>query len=167
MMSTYENVHKVQRGEAGICFLPANGSSGMQAVQEQADCQDEPTIPRRTQGDSVTSLLASTGMPMSKMSLPEAWHRVPFARSYRRQRRTWTRDTSPTIPMDQKRGLPCRLSSTLLQLQSRKKGTSELPPPRPRGWRNAALKGAGNAIVPQVAIQILQAIKLCPSPSKT
>ncbi len=31
--------------------------------------------------------------------------------------------------------------------------------PRPKGWRNAALKGAGNAIVPQVAIQILQAIK--------
>ena len=31
---------------------------------------------------------------------------------------------------------------------------------RPRGWRNAALKAAGNAIVPQVAIQIMQAIKL-------
>ena len=30
---------------------------------------------------------------------------------------------------------------------------------RPRGWRNAALKGAGNAIVPQVAAEIMQAIK--------
>lgn len=30
---------------------------------------------------------------------------------------------------------------------------------RPRGWRNAALKGAGNAIVPQVAIEIMRAIK--------
>jgi DNA (cytosine-5)-methyltransferase 1 len=30
---------------------------------------------------------------------------------------------------------------------------------RPRGWRNAALKGAGNAIVPQVAAQILHAMK--------
>jgi DNA (cytosine-5)-methyltransferase 1 len=29
---------------------------------------------------------------------------------------------------------------------------------RPRGWRNAALKAAGNAIVPQVAKQIMQAI---------
>ncbi len=29
---------------------------------------------------------------------------------------------------------------------------------RPRGWRNAALKGAGNAIVPQVAAQIMLAI---------
>lgn len=38
---------------------------------------------------------------------------------------------------------------------------------RPRGWRNAALKAAGNAIVPQVAIEILKTIKLCPSPSKT
>lgn len=32
---------------------------------------------------------------------------------------------------------------------------------RPKGWRNAALKGAGNAIVPQVAAEIMQAIKLC------
>lgn len=31
--------------------------------------------------------------------------------------------------------------------------------PRPKGWRNAALKAAGNAIVPQVAMEILQAIK--------
>lgn len=38
---------------------------------------------------------------------------------------------------------------------------------RPRGWRNAALKAAGNAIVPQVAIEILKTIKLCHSPSKT
>ncbi len=30
---------------------------------------------------------------------------------------------------------------------------------RPRGWRNAALKGAGNAIVPQVATEIMQEIK--------
>jgi DNA (cytosine-5)-methyltransferase 1 len=30
---------------------------------------------------------------------------------------------------------------------------------RPRGWRNAALKGAGNAWVPQVAIEIFKAIK--------
>lgn len=30
---------------------------------------------------------------------------------------------------------------------------------RPRGWRNAALKGAGNAIVPQVAIEIMRAIR--------
>lgn len=30
---------------------------------------------------------------------------------------------------------------------------------RPRGWRNAALKGAGNAIVPQVAQKILKAIR--------
>ncbi len=30
---------------------------------------------------------------------------------------------------------------------------------RPRGWRNAALKGAGNAIVPQIAIEIMRAIK--------
>ena len=30
---------------------------------------------------------------------------------------------------------------------------------RPRGWRNAALKGAGNAWVPQVAIEILKGIK--------
>lgn len=30
---------------------------------------------------------------------------------------------------------------------------------RPKGWRNAALKAYGNAIVPQVAIQIFQAIK--------
>ncbi len=30
---------------------------------------------------------------------------------------------------------------------------------RPRGWRNAALKAAGNAIVPQVAEQIFRAIK--------
>jgi len=30
---------------------------------------------------------------------------------------------------------------------------------RPRGWRNAALKGAGNAIVPQVAIEIMQLIR--------
>lgn len=29
---------------------------------------------------------------------------------------------------------------------------------RPRGWRNAALKGAGNAIVPQVAAEIMKAI---------
>lgn len=38
---------------------------------------------------------------------------------------------------------------------------------RPRGWRNAAIKAAGNAIVPQVAIEILKTIKLCHSPSKT
>lgn len=31
--------------------------------------------------------------------------------------------------------------------------------PRPRGWRNAALKAYGNAIVPQVAIEIMKAIK--------
>jgi DNA (cytosine-5)-methyltransferase 1 len=31
--------------------------------------------------------------------------------------------------------------------------------PRPKGWRNAALKGAGNAIVPQVAAQILRAMR--------
>jgi len=31
---------------------------------------------------------------------------------------------------------------------------------RPRGWRNAALKGAGNAIVPQVAAEIMKAIKI-------
>lgn len=30
---------------------------------------------------------------------------------------------------------------------------------RPRGWRNAALKGAGNAWVPQVAIEIMKRIK--------
>ena len=30
---------------------------------------------------------------------------------------------------------------------------------RPKGWRNAAIKACGNAIVPQVAMQILQAIK--------
>jgi DNA (cytosine-5)-methyltransferase 1 len=30
---------------------------------------------------------------------------------------------------------------------------------RPRGWRNAALKAAGNAIVPQVAVEIFKAIK--------
>lgn len=30
---------------------------------------------------------------------------------------------------------------------------------RPRGWRNAALKGAGNAIVPQVAAEIFKVIK--------
>ena len=30
---------------------------------------------------------------------------------------------------------------------------------RPKGWRNAALKGAGNAWVPQVAIEIMKAIK--------
>lgn len=30
---------------------------------------------------------------------------------------------------------------------------------RPKGWRNAALKGAGNAIVPQVAAEIMQVIK--------
>lgn len=30
---------------------------------------------------------------------------------------------------------------------------------RPKGWRNAALKGAGNAIVPQVAMEIMRAIK--------
>lgn len=30
---------------------------------------------------------------------------------------------------------------------------------RPKGWRNAALKGAGNAIVPQVAAEILRAMK--------
>lgn len=30
---------------------------------------------------------------------------------------------------------------------------------RPRGWRNAALKGAGNAIVPQVAAEIMTVIK--------
>lgn len=30
---------------------------------------------------------------------------------------------------------------------------------RPRGWRNAALKGAGNAIVPQVAAEILRAMR--------
>lgn len=30
---------------------------------------------------------------------------------------------------------------------------------RPKGWRNAALKAYGNAIVPQVAMQIFQAIK--------
>lgn len=30
---------------------------------------------------------------------------------------------------------------------------------RPRGWRNAALKAAGNAIVPQVAMEIMYAIK--------
>jgi len=29
---------------------------------------------------------------------------------------------------------------------------------RPRGWRNAALKGAGNAIVPQVAAEVLKAM---------
>lgn len=29
---------------------------------------------------------------------------------------------------------------------------------RPRGWRNAALKGAGNAIVPQVAAEILRSM---------
>ena len=31
---------------------------------------------------------------------------------------------------------------------------------RPKGWRNAALKGAGNAIVPQIAIEIMKSIKL-------
>lgn len=30
---------------------------------------------------------------------------------------------------------------------------------RPRGWRNAALKGAGNAIVPQVAAEIMRVIR--------
>jgi len=34
--------------------------------------------------------------------------------------------------------------------------------PRPRGWRNAALKAAGNAIVPQVAAEIMIAIKDSP-----
>ncbi len=29
---------------------------------------------------------------------------------------------------------------------------------RPKGWRNAALKGAGNAIVPQVAAEIMRAM---------
>lgn len=32
--------------------------------------------------------------------------------------------------------------------------------PRPKGWRNAALKGAGNAIVPQVAEMIMRHIKV-------
>ena len=31
--------------------------------------------------------------------------------------------------------------------------------PRPRGWRNAALKAVGNSIVPQVAEEIMKAIK--------
>lgn len=31
--------------------------------------------------------------------------------------------------------------------------------PRPKGWRNAALKAAGNAIVPQVVYQIMLVIK--------
>lgn len=31
---------------------------------------------------------------------------------------------------------------------------------RPKGWRNAALKGAGNAIVPQVAAEIMKNIKI-------
>lgn len=35
---------------------------------------------------------------------------------------------------------------------------------RPRGWRNAALKAYGNAIVPQVAEQIFRSISLIPSP---
>lgn len=30
---------------------------------------------------------------------------------------------------------------------------------RPKGWRNAAIKAAGNAIVPQVAMRIMQSIK--------
>lgn len=41
-----------------------------------------------------------------------------------------------------------------LSRQSRQSTT-----PRPRGWRNAALKGAGNSIVPQVAAEIMRAIK--------
>jgi DNA (cytosine-5)-methyltransferase 1 len=39
--------------------------------------------------------------------------------------------------------------------------------PRSRGWRNAALKAYGNAIVPQVAEQILRSIQLCSSSSQT
>lgn len=35
---------------------------------------------------------------------------------------------------------------------------------RPRGWRNAALKGAGNAIVPQVAAMILKAMRESTNP---
>lgn len=35
---------------------------------------------------------------------------------------------------------------------------------RPRGWRNAALKGAGNAIVPQVAMMIMEGIRRADSP---
>jgi DNA (cytosine-5)-methyltransferase 1 len=31
--------------------------------------------------------------------------------------------------------------------------------PRPKGWRNASLKAAGNSIVPQVAVEIMKAIK--------
>lgn len=31
---------------------------------------------------------------------------------------------------------------------------------RPRGWRNAALKAYGNAIVPKIAEQILRAMSL-------
>ncbi len=34
---------------------------------------------------------------------------------------------------------------------------------RPRGWRNAALKAAGNAIVPQIAVEIMRAIRLLES----
>jgi DNA (cytosine-5)-methyltransferase 1 len=35
---------------------------------------------------------------------------------------------------------------------------------RPRGWRNAALKGAGNAIVPPVAAEIMRAIEVADTP---
>jgi len=37
---------------------------------------------------------------------------------------------------------------------------------RPRGWRNAALKAAGNAIVPQIAEQIFRVIKNYEHPSR-
>lgn len=32
---------------------------------------------------------------------------------------------------------------------------------RPKGWRNAAIKATGNAIVPQIAIEIMRSIKAC------
>jgi hypothetical protein len=38
-------------------------------------------------------------------------------------------------------------------------GGRDAKAPRPKGWRNAALKGAGNAWVPQVAIEIMKGIK--------
>lgn len=159
----HENMHKMQREKTRNGFLSTQRKEGMQTMQKQAHGQNEPTISSGIERDRLAALLAETDMPMSEMSLPKTRHRLSFARSHQRQRRAWARSSAEIVSVDKKRGVSIRIPSALFQLQPRqvwKRSVSAL-----YGWRNAALKNTGNAIVSQVAIQILQAIKLCPSQS--
>jgi hypothetical protein len=156
MMSIYENMYKVQRNQARDSILPARRQKGMQAVQEQADGKDKPRVSDRTERGGSSALLTRLIVSVFKMSFQEAWYCISIARPYQRQRRTRTRSAETIVSVGQKRRIPSRLSSSMFQLQPRQIEQGGMP--SPRGWRNAALKGAGNAIVPQIAEEIMRCI---------